>query len=262
MTDIENNTENEYFKGARRGERRIPLGDSESLAAKLRGTPYYWWYQTLKASRAYRECCKNQGKGWLSKIYDDFGDVMLPWPIWINKYGKDIFTERNPFSDVKALSQQDLRTAVVNRDTLILEIPMTVTVATLMRKIKKQILLKHPGRKLDVHAYGTSKRPLLKSRVQVEMIELLLNVHHERQLHPDYPLWKVGERAGVKIAYMSKSGESNRILTIEEEKRRMAIVTSGYLNKARWLIDNAEQGMFPLTRQPTHKDFQRARIKP
>ena len=77
-------------------------------------------------------------------------------------------------------------------------------------------------------------------------------------------MWKVGENAGVKIAFTHKSIPEGRprILTIEEEKRRMAIVTSGYLKKARWLIENAEIGIFPLTREPTAIDYLKARLNP
>jgi hypothetical protein len=178
------------------------------------------------------------------------------------RYGKYIFVERKPFKEVVSLTNESLRRARVNKHNLILEIPLTVTVSTLMRKIKKEILLKHQGRRLDVNAYGTSKRPLLKSRVQIEMIELLLGVFEERKRNPNLPLYKIGERSGVKIAYMSRMDDENRILTIEEEKRRMAIVTSGYLKKSRWLIDNAEMGLFPLTRKPTAEDFKKAKVSP
>jgi hypothetical protein len=255
----------EFFKGGRPGERRIPRGDPERTAAKLKKTPYYWWYQCLKKSDSYRECCRNQGKGRLGSLYDDFGDVFKwPWEMWAEKFGRRLFVERKATPKVEVLSNQQITTSRSTINNLIVNVPLTVTKRKLVADFKKILNDYHKGRELNVHQYGTSRRPLLKSRVQMSMVELLLAVYEEKKANKKMPLWRVGENAGVKIAYGSKSITKNdsAILSIDEEKRRMAIVTSGYYKKACWLIDNAENGLFPLTRKPTADDYMKARLTP
>jgi len=262
---MENQEKTDFFKGGRPGERRIPRGDPERTAAKLKKTPYYWWYQCLKKSDSYRECCKNQGKGRLSALYDDFGDVFKwPWEMWAEKYGRRLFVERKATPKVEVLSNQQISTSRSSTNNLIVNVPLTVTKRKLVADFKKILNEYHKGRELDVHQHGTSRRPLLKSRVQMKMVELLLAVHEERKRNKKNPLWKIGDACGVKIAYSSNNLPEGkpRILSIDEEKRRIAIVTSGYLKKARWLLDNAENGLFPLTRKPTAEDYKKARLTP
>jgi len=262
---MENEEKTDFFKGARPGDRRILRGDPDRTAAKLKKTPYYWWYKCLKQSESYKACCNSEGKGILSAVYEDFGDVFKwPWELWAEKYGRRIFVERKPLPKVELLTRQSMDSARPSKLNLILNVPLTVTKRKLLADFRNILNQHHDGRDLDVNRHGTSKRPLLKSRVQMGMVELLLAVHSERKYNKNLPLWKVGENAGVKIAFTHNSIPEGRprILTIEEEKRRMAIVTSGYLKKARWLIENAEIGIFPLTREPTAIDYLKARLNP
>lgn len=259
---MEQNTQDEFFKGARPGERRSVHSDREGIAARLKGTAYYGWYKTLRASESYRETCRNKGQGRLADLYEDFGDVLMPWELWVMRYGRRIFSERKALPKVEQIRPSQLENIRTTRDNIFLSVPLTISKVTLMRQIGKIIKDKHDGRQLDVFKRSTAKRPLLKSRVQMPMVEILLEVMAVRLKNKELPLWKVGEAAGVKIAYMSRIDDKHRILSIEEERRRMAIVTSGYLSKARWLIDNAENGMFPLTRKPTSEDYRKARITP
>ena len=262
LINMEQTTENEFFKGARPGQRRSVRSDADGIASRLKGTAYYGWYKTLRASESYRETCRNKGEGRLASLYEDFGDVYMPWDMWATRYGRKIFTERQALPRAEQIRKSDVENMRITQDNILLNIPLTISRVTLMRQIGKIIKDNHAGRKLDVFKRSTSKRPLLKSRVQMPMIEILLEVMSVRIKNKELPLWKVGELAGVKIAYMSRIDDKHRILSIDEERRRMAIVTSGYLNKARWLIDNAENGLFPLTRKPTTEDYRKARVTP
>ena len=163
---------------------------------------------------------------------------------------------------VEQIRKSDIESISPTQDKILLSIPLSISRVTLMRQIGKIIKANHDGRKLDVFKRSTAKRPLLKSRVQMPMVEILLEAMAVRKKNKELPLWKVGDLAGVKIAYMSRIDDKHRILSIDEERRRMAIVTSGYLAKARWLIDNAENGLFPLTRKPTSEDYKKARVSP
>lgn len=259
---MEQTTENEFFKGARPGQRRSVRSDADGIASRLKGTAYYGWYKTLRASESYRETCRNKGQGRLASLHEDFGDVYMPWDMWVARYGRKIFAEREALPKVEQIRKSELENIRSRQDKILLSVPLSISRVTLMRQIGKIIKANHDGRKLDVFKRSSSKRPLLKSRVQMAMIEILLEVMSVRIKNKELSLWKVGELAGVKIAYMSRIDDKHRILSIDEERRRMAIVTSGYLSKARWLIDNAENGLFPLTRKPNAEDYRKARVTP
>ena len=56
---------------------------------------YYWWWCYLKRNTDYLRCCANNGKGKLSKLYKDFGDVRDDdFKKWWNERGVDLFAEQ------------------------------------------------------------------------------------------------------------------------------------------------------------------------
>ena len=68
----------------------LPLKEQER-------SPYYWWWAYLRRSEAYIKCCEKGGKGPLSKLYTDFGDVreddFRKW--WTTgDHGAELFAEQ------------------------------------------------------------------------------------------------------------------------------------------------------------------------
>lgn len=54
---------------------------------------YQLWYEFLKRSKKYEECCADGGAGELSLLYEDFGDVhAVTWRKWWQSK-KDLFTD-------------------------------------------------------------------------------------------------------------------------------------------------------------------------
>ena len=176
LINMEQSTENEFFKGARPGQRRSVRSDADGISSRLKGTAYYGWYKTLRASESYRETCRNKGEGRLASMYEDFGDVYMPWDMWAARYGRKIFTERQALPRAEQIRKSDVENMRFTQDNILLNVPLTISRVTLMRQIGKIIKDNHAGRKLDVFKRSTSKRPLLKSRVQMPMIEILLEV--------------------------------------------------------------------------------------
>lgn len=57
---------------------------------------YQLWYNFLKRSKKYEQCCANDGTGELSLLYEDFGDIhALSWRKWW-RAKKKLFTDIEP----------------------------------------------------------------------------------------------------------------------------------------------------------------------
>jgi hypothetical protein len=64
-----------YSKEAAQGGPRFGRVNSRLPVGHQQGSPYYWWWQYLRRNADYIACCERGGKGRLSKLYKDFGDV-------------------------------------------------------------------------------------------------------------------------------------------------------------------------------------------
>lgn len=72
------------------GRKQLPKGDygkEESV--------YYWWWAYLRRNTDYLRCCSKNGKGKLSALYKDFGDVRDDdFKQWWNDKGVELFAEQ------------------------------------------------------------------------------------------------------------------------------------------------------------------------
>ena len=64
------------------GRQRRPF-DAANPPQTVIDSPYYWWYQFLRLNKDYAATCKRGGRGHLSSLYRDFGDVfVLDFKAW------------------------------------------------------------------------------------------------------------------------------------------------------------------------------------
>ncbi len=66
---------------------RGKIFDEKNPPSTVVNSPYYWWFMFLRLNADYQATCKANGKGKLSSLYKDFGDIyevnFKEW--WTNK---------------------------------------------------------------------------------------------------------------------------------------------------------------------------------
>lgn len=130
-----------------RTSKRTPPNPPFTGAPPFKTSVYYYWWEFLRCSEAYRKCCEKGGKGKLSKIYDDFGDVFQEgeneldtfWNWWTSKHpvsgerrGQTLFAEPPARRVIEASSNES-----PGADTLIIEVPLELRTAYLINQFRK-----------------------------------------------------------------------------------------------------------------------------
>lgn len=228
---------------------RRPLPINEELK-EAKSSPGYWWYESLRLNDEYRYCCQHQGKGPLSGLYRDFGDVFeLDFPQWWMRHGRKIFTETKPFKKVRQIeTQQQLEKTAWDKNKLLIEIPLTLRKQTSMRQIGKLLKKAYEGREIDVMAQSTARRKIIKSKIRMSTVQQLLRVLQVRNENPTLTLNQVGVKAGIELDLMARNKDEE--ITVAMERRRMTIAVARLLSQARNLVTNAGLGKFPSIKKP------------
>jgi len=231
---------------------RVPVGREDDFADELRRARNGWyglWYRCLRLSEEYQHCCKNNGKGRLKPIYDDFGDVVdMSFAQWWQQNGRYLFAERKSIPVVQSYKHhRDLETIGRLRDKIVIEVPLTLRKSTVVRQINKILKAAYEGREVVPREQSTARRKLAKSKLRKETIDKMLDVYELRLKKPNLTLWQIGEQAGIELDLMARSTDG-QILSLQQERIRMGIAVSRYLKQSRDLIWNATEGIFPCTK--------------
>jgi hypothetical protein len=229
--------------------RQRPSAKSDELTDELRKAKdswYYYWYLTLKQSNEYRQCCRGKGAGRLKTLYYDFGDVVtLPFPIWWQRHGRNLFAERKPIPTVNVYTDQHDAAAIKSmRNKLLIEVPLDLRQSTVVRKINKILKEAYAGREVKPRQKSTALRKLEPTKLRKETVETVLNLYDLRAHYPKLTLWQLGEKARIELDFMARTTDAVE-MTLAQERVRMAIAVSRYLKQATNLIWNATEGIFP-----------------
>jgi hypothetical protein len=244
----------QVFKGMRRFKYVRP----DVLLDDAKQSPYFWWWAYLRLSKDYWWVCQLKGKAddpRLRSMYRDFGDVFaMPFEDWWRKQGNDLFAERIAPPEVRELDRINMRLSPGMSSHLLLEIPLNLTEATIVKQVKK-ILRNHPSR--EVERRSSAKRPLAKftgiRKDLLQIAHMTWRMHWEsRDLTQTY---RIGQVQGSKSLY--QIGKELRLVktcmpqatdNVERAAKRvngMKVAVSRMLARANYLAENAAIGVFP-----------------
>lgn len=244
----------QVFKGMRRFKYVRP----DVLLDDAKQSPYFWWWAYLRLSKDYWWVCQLKGKAddpRLRSMYRDFGDVFaMPFEDWWRKQGNDLFAERIAPPEVRELDRINMRLSPGMSSHLLLEIPLNLTEATIIKQLKK-LLRNHPSR--EVERRSSAKRPLAKfTGIRKDLLQIAhvtWQMHWQsRDLSQSY---KIGQVQGSKSLY--QIGKELRLVrtcmpvvtdNAERAAKRvngMKVAVSRMLARANYLAQNAAVGTFP-----------------
>jgi hypothetical protein len=221
-------------------------------------SPYFWWWAYLRLSKDYWWVCQLKGKAddpRLRSMYRDFGDVFaMTFEDWWRKRGTHLFAERLAPPEVRELDRVNMRLSPGMSAHLLLEIPLNLTEATIIKQVKK-LLRNHPSR--EVQRRSSAKRALAKfTGIRKDLLQI---AHLTWQMHwqsrDPSQSYKIGQVQGSKSLY--QIGKELRLVrtcmpqvtdNAERAAKRvngMKVAVSRMLARANNLAQNAAVGTFP-----------------
>lgn len=241
---------------------------------------YKCWFEFLKRSERYKDCCLRGGEGDLAELYTDFGDVHatgLQWSDWWATH-QDLFSGVEPLfvlNEVRTKAefdwlfeddQDDLLAIIINlhapKQTILDEVESVIKRLQLEQRRRENVLIlqANPGAKVSevfgrpkqdpsfYHRYGLTPVP---NRDQLFALERILEVYDEckrdgRTPPSDRAGWcEIADYLGVMVIPLEKTTNDQGTLTSEQEDVQKAQKAKRYFKQATELIENVELGIFP-----------------
>jgi hypothetical protein len=241
---------------------------------------YKCWFEFLKRSKRYKECCLRGGEGELAKLYADFGDVHAPDLLWSDWWvaHQDLFSGIEPLFVINEVStkaefdrlfeddQDDLLAIIINlhapKQTILDEVESVIKRLQLEKRVQENelILESNPNAKVSevfgrprfdpsyYHRYGLVPVP---NSDQVGALERMLEVYDRCVSSGTTPSssraeWcEIADYLGVMVIPLAKTTADQVTLTPEEENIQKAQKAKRYFKQACELIENVELGIFP-----------------
>ena len=237
-----------FFKGfpADVRFRRHTVPESLELVS---GTLYEAWYRAVKLS-PYMTQAIDTGE-WRSQAqqnnFEFFGDLRnTTFDEWWVNVGYEVFKEPEGFKRIAVKELDQTNTG----QTLTIEVPLTVSPATLKAQFDQLLRDKHPHyARFDRWEFSEAQRKMRTSKLTSQSINLYLDVYEcwagMKLQNSSVHLYEVGEHMRLNPRYVVSRNDFPE--EVKEKHLQMSLTVTEYLGKAKNLIAHASEGVFPCT---------------
>ncbi len=234
-----------FFKGFPEDVRfrRHTVPESLEIA---RGTLYETWYRCLQLSPYMAESLVSGV--WRSdeqeQTYQQFGDLRdTTFDSWWLDRGYELFREKGEF---KKISVQQNAQAIESGQTMVLEIPLTVSPATLKEQFDDLLRQHHPQfKRFDRWQHSSATSRLRSSKLTSLSLNLYVDVYEHWLKNTSAALYEIGEQMALNPRYVVKRNDMPQ--DVKDKHLQMSLMVSEYLGKAKNLVAHASEGRFPCT---------------
>lgn len=234
-----------FFKGFPEDVRfrRHTVPESLEIA---RGTMYETWYRCLQLSPYMAESLASGI--WRSdeqeQTYQRFGDLRdTTFDSWWLDRGYELFREKGDF---KKISVQQDAVAIESGQTMVLEIPLTVSPATLKEQFDDLLRQHHPQfQRFDRWQHSSATSRLRSSKLTSVSLNLYVSVYQHWLTDTSVALYEIGEQMALNPRYVVKRSDMPE--DVKDKHLQMSLMVSEYLGKAKNLVAHASEGRFPCT---------------
>jgi hypothetical protein len=238
-----------FFKGFPEDVRfrRHTVPESLEIA---RGSLYEAWYRCVKLSPYLADAIDTDvwRSDRLRTTYKNFGDLRnTTFDEWWLSMGFGLFSEGKDFRRISVCEiSEDL-----DGDTIRFLIPLTTSPATLKKQFDALLKKHHPYyKKFDRWEHNSTATARMRtSKLKSDLINKYIQAYETRQelrkSNPSVRLYEVGEAMNANILLVPKPTDNTN--QINEKHFLMSQQVTEYIEKARNLIANASEGVFPST---------------
>ena len=222
----------------------------EKASKPYEQSAYYLWWKFLQLSQKYKECCENEGKGELSEMYKDFGDIYATdFKTWwktgnrgINLFGEELMDKIRVVKNAEGLN--------LNEGILTINIPIDLPKTFIIDELNK--ILDKAGKKSgklqtpDINKVSTAKYQIVGKSTQ-QSLERSFAIYTNKQKNPSKSLWQCAVDAKCGFLKEPDSKMSKKLNDAEERRQKVNLQNIGtvYFNRAEMIIREVEEGKFP-----------------
>jgi hypothetical protein len=208
-----------------------------------KNSAYYLWWEFLKRNNDYKNCCLKNGKGKLSSLYADFGNIFdTDFKTWWQQDNKGtyLFAEEVPL-ECKLISEISDHS---NNDVLFLQIPLALPKRFLTQKFSKILKIHHKGRAgIRTNLQSTAKYPI-KGHIDISALQKCLEVY-DMKINEDLSYWEIAQKCKVaRPIQFIKDGDTKYEIT--NKKRVLTSTAERLFRRAEKIINGTSLGKFPL----------------
>lgn len=208
-------------------------------------TVYFLWWSYLKRNESYVKTCGKGGKGTLSNLYKDFGDVrgdnFKDW--WRDgDRGVRLFAEPIATSTLREISKVDA--ASLDGDHLLIAVPLNLPKQLLVQRFRSLLADRKKGGVGQQYAKKSRAAYKFKGQPNIKALRTALEVFDHIKAYPDKKLWEVGRilpQFQMELNECAKKDEAPSY----HFKRTIEATVSRHKRKATQSIQNVALGQFP-----------------
>jgi hypothetical protein len=211
-------------------------------------TVYYWWWSYLKRNQEYLKCCESGGRGKLSKLYQDFGDVRSDdFQKWWSEAdrGANLFSDPLVESTVRLLDEGD---TVSGGDVLTISFPLSLPKRHLKKRLNDLLIKHHKGQRGIQQAKSSKAKYRFSGQPNLMGLERALKVYdHLEELKAKgvkKPQWKVAMDLNI-VEDQYRVHRTDTPKTAEDKRRVLTAIVGRLKKKASESIKKTSLGQFP-----------------
>ena len=204
---------------------------------KLEESAYYYWYR-------YMQLVENYGSQ--HPLWNDFGDVKMPFWDWWCAHGEDIFMNGEKDGVKRLDSNQEIAEARSDRAYIVRidpDCPRDYLMYAFNLFLDENGIHPRTGRKPHKEEVRFCKYPFYR-RPDIESLKNTLKVFEARQRKPRPTLYEIGRQLGLRPEYDIKEDEDTSE-TKELKRNRMNATVGRYHRWATYIKANVATGIFP-----------------
>lgn len=233
-----------FLKGLR-------LASEHSSAFDANSSIYHLWFRYLQLSPVlwYANSTGIKPRHTeIAKVLKNGGDFLnQDFHTWWEKNCERLFAEPSGRKELVGLKLNDLATHTYDKNSLYVEVPLSIPIDRVMKDFHSILMQHHEGRKLNLAATSQAIWPLHTMRYRLEVIERGYWTLVYKLLFPNLSIWQIGDRLQyaphLKVRGTEWSSNEQRFNSLNS-------LTGRYLYKGRYTLENAEQGIFPNLKKP------------
>lgn len=211
----------------------------EPVAGKFEQSAYYYWYRYMQLVEGY-------GPG--HPLWEDFGDVQLPFWNWWCSYGEDLFmTGENPGFD-ELVTDEDIQQARADGAYIVRIDPGCTRdyLALAFRDFMEERGIRKVVGRRKMEEEGKFARRRFAQRPDIRSLRFSLEAWLLRQQKdPKLTLYQIGclLKVNPSAVIRKKDTAADRLI----KKNTMNATVSRYLRWAKNIKKNVAKGLFPKT---------------
>ena len=242
-----NSSNNVFYKGLQGFTRQT----DELLLEDAESSVYYWWWAFMRLSPVFWYANQTGLKPVdleVAKTLDLSGDLKRSnFGVWWRATGRHLFAEAKRPSKMRVLNSDQLSSVELYERSMLVEVPLTISRATLLRQFKKILADEHEGRLLNIAATSNAKLKLHTKRFNTRTLEIEYWVLLYRLLNQDIATWRIGDRLQLSPSLRVRGVERTNDVVRRGASAfdKLHSLTGRYLYKAQYTLQHAEQGSFP-----------------